>query len=279
MKSTVLKSFRYSLKKNKGFTLVELVVSLAILSIIVSPVLLNILSSVKNNRASEATFFASSMNARAMEDLKSRAPELLSLDNGGTYYEDNRLLVQYSVETSSNYNLPNGNLGTIPAYELEFNVGNSNFEVRDVSGVIGVFDLSSPYSLELKGSQSPYSFALYGVGDTKTLLKEGNVASQNGIVSVHVNVSADRVSSSPKLTLHSTIDNTMPSTENVNFYILGDSTAFNLVNDGYKQFYQFYNANSNSTNFTSTIFKITVIAKKKDSTQKELGRLVSYVGK
>lgn len=261
---------------NKGMTLIEVLLAMAILGVIAGPVLSVTYFSMARNRTSRIIMLASSMSQKAMEGLKAKPIEFFEANPSGFYYEDNEYTIEYTITPSSSYELPQGNVSRLTSTSLEFTVGSSSFGLYDRTGVLGIFELSTSYYLEFTGSASPYSFTLKRHDAIGEVLNTGLVESKSGVIDISVNISEDWNANSQPLVIHTLIDN-LPDYEKVDFYISGNSDGFKLYNDGSKILNQFYNLSSEEYDFESTMYKITIISKTKGENAKELGRIESYV--
>lgn len=269
-------------KKEKGFTLVELILTIAILSIIVVPVLSVILTSSRNNANSRELLAASTMGDRAMEEIKTWTVDKLDNNSSGVFYEDDAIKVDYTIALEENYKMPEGLYKTSQAGMLQIEIGDTYFELIDSTGIIGTYDLASTYGIEFYGTSTPYNFSLYEQNTTKTLLKTLPIESVNGVIGVNFKNAPSRTSTSREAVFHAIVSNEVPEGEKICLYIYEDLMGLNIINDGARpinNIYNLNNPNNEKKNHSGFLYKITIIATQKNKEQKELHKIISYLRK
>ncbi len=279
-----MRKFAGFFRRQRGMTLIELLIAVAIFSTAAIPVMSLIYSTVNNNRNSRIALMASSMSASAMEELKSVSSGYYADNTAGIFYENSNFKIEYLIEPMSGYILPQGNIDNPPPPVLGFEISNTSFSISDTGGNTGLFDIANSYLLEIKGAPGicSYLYQISGWDETGAplnsglFLVSGTAVCVNGTISIHISTETGRMPESMPLTLHVRIGEDLTAGVNVNFYIYNDPSCINLYNDGNIIFNQYYNMDSRSGIFTAGVYRITVTARKKDPEQSSLGSIVSY---
>jgi len=103
------------LKARKGMTLIELIISVALLSILIVPLSGLVISSLRNNKNSEYKQRASYVGQKVLEELKAYDEILLNIDGGTEYFEllDGDRIIKASVGNSFSGNFSRTIYGSI----------------------------------------------------------------------------------------------------------------------------------------------------------------------
>lgn len=103
------------LKARKGMTLIELIISVALLSILIVPLSGLVISSLSNNKRSEYKQRASYVGQKVLEELKAYDEILLNIDGGTEYFEllDGDKIVKSSEGSSFSGNFSRTIYGSI----------------------------------------------------------------------------------------------------------------------------------------------------------------------
>ena len=103
------------LKAKKGMTLIEVIISVALLSILIVPLSGLVISSLRNNKNSEYKQRASYVGQKVLEELKAYDEILLNIDGGTEYFEllDGDRIIKASVGNSFSGNFSRTIYGSI----------------------------------------------------------------------------------------------------------------------------------------------------------------------
>lgn len=103
------------LKARKGMTLIEVIISVALLSILIVPLSGLVISSLRNNKNSEYKQRASYVGQKVLEELKAYDEILLNIDGGTEYFEllDGDRIIKASVGNSFSGNFSRTIYGSI----------------------------------------------------------------------------------------------------------------------------------------------------------------------
>lgn len=247
----------------KGFTLLELVVSISILMIILTPVLSMVYSTVKTNKEAEDRQNAQALIQKYIEAAK--ANSIFSL--GENKYYENNFEVDENVSQISTYDFPTAQNTTQSAINLSYdatitmdsqnlnvydNIGNSKGSPISVNGndmVITIVDNAGGLGLVRD----------FNVDDTQDVIIPITNLSSN-ISNINIKVQS---SSSYKLNIH--VKNYCSG--NLNFYCSeadnSDDRIFIINNLGNAtSFYNIPMKNTNSNTSTSRVYRIDISVSK-----------------
>lgn len=138
-----------NIKSVKGTTLVEVILSVALLSIIFIPFLGSIISSVQNNAAAKEKTEAVVMSEQVIEEIKSRAAVISTIAEQQYALTGSSVLVPfYTIEeissgsvTSSAINTYNSDIGDNSDFELIINQGTNDGIINSIEfinyGIVG----------------------------------------------------------------------------------------------------------------------------------------------
>ncbi|ASW42296.1 type IV pilus modification PilV family protein [Clostridium isatidis] len=103
------------LKAKKGMTLIEVIISVALLSMLIVPLSGLVISSLSNNKRSEYKQRASYVGQKVLEELKAYDEILLNIDGGTEYFEllDGDRIIKASVGNSFSGNFSRTIYGSI----------------------------------------------------------------------------------------------------------------------------------------------------------------------
>ena len=268
----------YQYKRNtKALTLVEIVIALALMSIITIPVLSLVYSSVQNNKMTKVLSNSNTILSKAVEDIKSNPQKFIQkLEISNLYYENKDMTVLYEIEELEKRESIGDGLEKIPACDIELMVNTDTVILKDNKGIVGEYDINIPYILEINGQESPYEILFREFSGNRTIINQSTLADDDSIISVYIKFAKDRELNAANFVLYGLIDEEMDIKELVNVYIFGDS-GVGIINGGNRKFNQYHNVNDNAWTFMTALYKLTVIAKKKNSSKSELGNMVSYI--
>lgn len=131
-------------KKNSGFSLVEVLIAMAILAFCVAPLLQAFAASGRNNAQARATMNATTVAENVMEEIKAVGVETYGTDSGTTVNIGGKNLAVYS-STISNYSYDGKN------YQVEAVMTPSTEKYEDAGGTDKQFnaqDVTKLYSMD-----------------------------------------------------------------------------------------------------------------------------------
>lgn len=121
------------LKNNKGFTLVELVVSIAILGIIITPLSSLFISTIKNNVRAEDKLIANQLAQEYMEQVMADILKVIdSTDGPYTKTESNSGMdITITIDKQGNTENIDGSINQDITFESPIDVSSSNYNDND----------------------------------------------------------------------------------------------------------------------------------------------------
>lgn len=272
---------------NKGLTLIELIVSVAILAIVTGPFLRTIVLSTRNNAYSEQILRSSELAQKVMEEIKSN-PEFLrneavfEADAQATEYKEYLLEDDYKVmykitknegavsPSSDTYEFES--ISDIPSSNLSFSVYSGSVNLKGSSCILG-YPVPVNYYLEISKTDQIYSYSFYN--EDKSYLQSDVLSGVTGTDPIKIKIEYLN-NSTDIFKLNVNLD--MISDERkVNFYVIDDKKdAFEIKNTGTRVFYQFDEVSSGKVEYFNVLYKIELVVYYEDQ---ELNRLLSYVKK
>lgn len=272
---------------SKGLTLIEMIVSVAILAIVTGPFLRTIVISTRNNVYSEQVLISSQMAQKVMEEIKSN-PEFLrdeaifeveaqSVDYKEYLQEDN-FRVMYKItkdegvvsELSDTYEFED--ISELNSSNLCFSVNLGSVNLNGSYYVLG-YPVPVNYYLEISGMDEMYSYNFYN--EDKSFYQSDVLSGVNGTDPIKIKIEYLN-NSNDIFKLNVNLD-MINDERKVNFYVIDDKRdAFELINTGTRAFYQFDKVSSGKVEYFNVLYKIELVVYYEDQ---ELNRLLSYVKK
>lgn len=272
------------IKNIKGISLIELLVAIAIISMVVAPFMGSFLEATKNNNFSEDKMKTSMLAQKSMEELKSN-PSLLkanvNLLNFTTYYSSGTTKIKYKVTqellgVNEDNSLNIDKVADVP-FDIIFEIDGDSLKVNSHSFTFSANpDLHNctlaivnnagivAYSIKDGQNNSIDSGNIVNVGSVTAKIQFKNNASKN----FTLNVDADKMDGTDENNLGTGI---------VQLYIVDDvNSKFNLINMGFKKLNVYKQVSTAYKSYSNVIYKIEVVAEKDGS---DINRLFSYVNK
>ncbi|MEN8907078.1 MAG: prepilin-type N-terminal cleavage/methylation domain-containing protein [Clostridiales bacterium] len=282
------------MKNIKGITLVELIITISIMSIIVVPFVATSISSSENNAFADDKIKAYNLMNLVIEEIKSK-PEFLEAnisENFQEYISDNtelmykinaieNAIVNYKISKSSFGVIPNRDEGEEQVFS-SFVDDNYNMENLDIDMIIennklnlegSLYNLLPQYYyLNLDGQTGNYNYSF----ENSSLLELANNNFSNNIESINLGIKFKDLLEGV-FELHLTVSDTVD--KNVKLYVMGNQTSerLKIINNGEKNFSIYTNLINNSINkYNNNLYRIEVIV---EIDGEEMDRMVSYVKK
>ncbi|MCR4434248.1 MAG: prepilin-type N-terminal cleavage/methylation domain-containing protein [Clostridiales bacterium] len=299
-------AYRRILKGNQGVTLVELLVSIAILALVVAPFLGSFLSAERNNQLSKDRLTAAAAAQKAMEKIKAtpslvdeavnQTVNLKSYVPDGFFpegYEVNYSVTEVSQGISTGdpaytfqnlEDIPDNIVLTIDKKENEddqyavsgkFYYGDKQYKSTNID--MGEDAEDNRFTLTINKNGGDYDcdfFKTQGEAGNKNTVIANPEGKYAKIFAVKV---VFKQEASPGLTLAVKVDSGVD--KDVCFYIAGDSVSspkLTLVNDNGEDFYTYYNISTNSVDTGTGVYRIEVRVTKNGE---PVDSLVSYVNR
>jgi len=163
--------------KQKGFTLVELIITIAILGIIIVPISSMVLTSAKITKDSEDKLNATNIAQEYMEKIKS--DDLLVLNNSQLNYEEGKYNIECEIRPIDNYKFgqnvvvgENGSDSIVCDYKFVFEEGENTIEsynISDGSTLIPSQSASKP-RIDITCTDSAENKMIFSIYDSNSLL-------------------------------------------------------------------------------------------------------------
>jgi prepilin-type N-terminal cleavage/methylation domain-containing protein len=275
-------------KSKRGVSLVEVLVSLAILAIAAAPFLSSFLTAAGNNRSAEDLLEASSYAQKAMELIKSNSIYLLDengdLTGGGSFvplraFDSGSYRVEYRITgiSSDSFTPSTGyDFGGVDSYNISFTVdfpeGPGNTDVLVFEGREYRLE-SEDFALEVSGSKGSYSYRLDYSG-LPGVEHSGSIAAGEG--RINIGIIFKKIPSSD---LRLSVDLKNLEDREVDLYIVGTGAVgdrINIYGKGGSAFNMYYNISSQPVIYDSSLYRIDVVVRKDGETRYTL---TSYVKK
>lgn len=268
----------------KGLTLIELIVSVAILVMVTEPFLRTIVLSTRNNAYSEQILKASELAQKVMEEIKSDPVLLMNeavyeADAQTTdykeYLQEDNYRVMYKITKNEGVVSPSSDtydFEDIPPCNLSFSVNSGSVYLNSNSYILGSTNPVS-YYLEISGADGVYNYNFY---NDNSYLQSGTISNVTGTDPIKIKVEYLN-NSTDIFKLNVNLDNINDDERNVIFYVVDDEKdAIEIKNTGTRMFYQFDEVSPNKVEYYNVLFKIELVVYYKDQ---ELNRVLSYVKK
>lgn len=261
-----------------GVSLVELLVSMAILAIVSIPFLGSFITAEKNNTSSKYRVFGTVSAQKAMDDIKSRPLFLYAMSGQGNkvYSSDGDYRVECRVTEEQTVDFADYNDGynfnmSDPTFSQEFRVGSDSVMLNGFSYNLLDGETTKKYYLsiamnELTG-QPLYTF----YDNVDTVLQSGELTADEAI---NERICFDKTGSG-RLELHVTVD---PSVDRaVNLYTVDDlNSGMLLINDGDVPVNLYCCVSNDQESFVCKLFRIELFVYKGSEL---VNNLVSFVKK
>lgn len=267
----------------RGITIVELVVSMAILMVVAAPFLGTFISSTKNNQLSQQILDSSTLSQKIMEEIKAR-PFFLSTEADtdldaefkeyGVYGE---YIVKYKIvkeegilsELADTYEY--NDISSV-AFDMEYSVKSSQVKVDSDS--YSLYSGINPYQFKLKISENDNRYTFKLSNDLHTDLRT-DVKTINGSEPLRIKIQYMNGCTGEFL-LQVDCDGIIDERE-VYFYIVDDKKdSMVLQNIGRSFFYKYDKLSTSQTEYRNVLYNIEVVVEKDGE---ETGRLASSVKK
>ncbi|MBW9155237.1 type IV pilus modification PilV family protein [Clostridium tagluense] len=192
-------------KKNKGLTLIEVIISLAILGIIIAPILSMTLTTVKISKSSEDKIFATSLAQQCTEYIKSEDISLLEFSKIGLVENnDNELkkLIKNDNENISEFNLYTlseksqyKNIVAKIKYDIKTSAGSIENEYSDISDYDVIINVENNNNVSIRDNQGTTGTILepskIDKFQAQSSLKNPVIQIKNTVGSIYCSISQD----------------------------------------------------------------------------------------
>ncbi len=272
-----------NLLNKKGISLIEVIVSVALMAIITGPFLGTIILSTRNNTYSEQVLKASELAQNVMEEIKSR-PEFLEEkavyegDEQTTdyveYIEEEDYSVRYKIvkregtisSLSDTYEFKD--IKDIPEGDLNFYVDSGSVELNGISYSLE----SAEYDLTFSEVSGVNRYELYSNG---VYLQSADIIPIEETEPIKININyLNDCEDTFKLNVN--VDDIREECKVV-FYIIDDKKdALEIYNTGTRPFYQFDEVTFDYYEYYNMLYEIELIV---DYKGEILNTVVSYVKK
>ncbi|NLD45710.1 MAG: hypothetical protein GX660_00730 [Clostridiaceae bacterium] len=273
---------RLILKNNKGISLVELLVTLLILTVVAAPFLGTFVASTNNNALSNEILYASSLAQKVMEEIKAM-PEFLNTKAGndsdaafleyGTY---DGYIVKYRILFEEGTNPP-----LLERYEYE-DINNIDFDMtytiasnkvilEGSSYVLLSEEAPVVYSVDISENAANYCFKFYNqaASDLKTDYKPATKEA--------LRVKIQYIDNSESLFRLKVNLEQIDRNREVYFYIIDDEKDRAILqNTGSKPFFTYDGITASRIDYSNVLYKIELVVEKDGDTA---ARLISSVKK
>ncbi len=160
-------------RNKKGVTLVELLISMAILAVVIVPLLASYLTSIRSSVKSEQLLVASNIALKAMEEIKADSSRLVDTPEWTVFNsrlndppwtanpEIENYSIEYRVSETIHYqDIKNFNPPEQSKHEVSFNVGFDTVALNSLDYPLSSGDASIPYTLSLFKEEGAYKYSL-----------------------------------------------------------------------------------------------------------------------
>jgi len=277
-----------NLSNNKGISLIEVIVSVAIMAMVTGPFLGTIILSTRNNTYSQQVLKASELAQNVMEEIKSR-PDFLEenavfeadaqITDYSEYLQEEGYSVKYKIikqekvvsSLSETYEFKD--ISDISEGDLNFYVDSGSLSLNGISYSLEYNAVPLDYYLEISGASGLYEYTFY---DENSALLQSNMLSPVEVAE-NIRINIEYLNDCEDIfKLNVNVDD-ISDGGNVVFYVIDDKMdAFKISNTGVDSFYQFNEASSDYKSYYNILFEIELIV---DYKGEEYNRLVSYVKK
>ncbi|HHV60708.1 MAG TPA: type II secretion system protein [Clostridiaceae bacterium] len=176
------------LHSNKGVTLVELLVSIAILSVVAMPFLASFLTSTSNNVKSERILVASNIAHRAMEEIKADPSRLTDMPDWTVFTSTTSEVpwtidpdidgytIEYKIdEIIINHSMSNFALPADSDYEICFYAGSDSVTLSSTNYPLSSGGGAISYTLSVLKNGALYAYSFNGEADVSFVPSSGSI--------------------------------------------------------------------------------------------------------
>ena len=271
---------------NKGLTLIEVIVSIAIMAIVTGPFLGTIILSTRNNTYSEQILKSSELAQNVMEEIKSK-PDFLEAEaiyeavapitEYKEYLQEDAYKVRYKIvkregtvsSSSDNYKFEEVN--DLPITNLSFSVDSGNVYLNGISYSLTEENVVENYYLEISETGGVYKYKFFD--EDNSYLQSADLSPFDAAEPIKIKIAYIN-GCKDIFKLNVNVDNI---DKNIIFYTIDDKKdALEIHNTGTTPFYQFDEVSSDTVQYYNVLFEIELVVDYKDQ---ELNRMLSYVKK
>lgn len=186
------------MRKSKGFTLIELIITIAILGIIIIPLSSMVLTSVKFTKASSDKQRATNLAQKYMEQIKGADASILN--NTTLHYDEGNFDVNCSIKPIEGYEFGNSSVSGANGsdsitcdYKILFQKGNSTAEFYKNENPISIpqNNITNPY-INLHCTSSNVEFTLKdGETEIDKEVTDRRNENENGKIKIRIDILRD----------------------------------------------------------------------------------------
>jgi prepilin-type N-terminal cleavage/methylation domain-containing protein len=271
---------------NKGLTLIEVIVSIAIMAIVTGPFLGTIILSTRNNTYSEQVLKSSELAQNVMEEIKSK-PDFLEAEaiyesvapitEYKEYLQEDGYRVRYKIvkregtvsASSDNYKFEE--VSDLPTTNLSFSVDSGSVYLNGISYSLTEENVPENYYLEISKTSGVYNYKFFD--EDNSYLQSADLSPVDEAEPIKIKIAYIN-GCEDIFKLNVNVDNI---DKNIIFYTIDDKKdALEINNTGTTPFYQFDEVSSDTAGYYNVLFEIELVVDYKDQ---ELNRVLSYVKK
>ncbi len=277
--------FNNIFKNKKGVTLVELLVSIAILGIVAAPFMGSFLTATRNNVLAERKLIASNLAQKAMDEIKAD-PDLLAVaaPDWNDFSDDGDYYIEYKLASNTDGNVSIGDNFTSPEDENDIDI-DVEVSSRD-SGSLFVkfkndnteYDLISENTLNINKSDGLNSCEYIMNSKIETFTP---TEVSNPTIDIRIKFNSGIKSTDNNFVLDINSQNSPEVPYDVNVYILDDENNKLKLSSSGKSIntYKSLDNSSNESDITNVLYDIYVRVLWKDDDTQILDTINSMVKK